>query len=388
MENAHVYLLQVLRNAASFSFFAACIFFWQINGAYAQVKWHPGHYYSAMYGAKKGAYTYASNEIYQELESNTALAGIQIRFKWPELETAKGEYNFKEIDEHLERLSTMGSKEKRLFIIIETRTFDTTTKLVPCYLMTSSCVGYLNEYEGGIFPYKKTNNGPHYGNGIRFWNDSVRNRFVQLMEALGNRYNSHSHFEGIGLGETSMGIPMNSANVSNFDIDQYYSAHLYIQEAMFNAFPNTITTQFTNFPRSRLAEFIAGLQSIGTSLGGPDILIDDLGLNAVDIPHQQDGVYSYYPKLSGSVALTPSVMPQNYLKTASDNRVPLRQPTIDELLDFGRDKLKATHIFWSRDKPGYYKEALMKLQTLKNNNDPRVKLQTNCPLTYGSCIRN
>lgn len=359
---------------------------WQGNAALAQVKWHPGHYYSAMYGAKKSAYTYASDEIYQELESNGALVGISLRFKWPELETAKGVYNFKEIDEHLERLSTMGSRQKRLFIIVETRTFDTATKLVPCYLTTSTCQGYSDHYEGGIFPYKKTTNGPHYGNGIRFWNDGVRNRFVKLMQALGDRYNAHSHFEGIGLGETSLGIPLNANDVSDADIDRYYAAHLYIQEAMSKVFANTITLQYTNFPRKRLAGFIAGLQRSRTALGGPDILIDDLGLNAINIPNQQDGAYSYYPKLSGSVALVPSVLPSNYLHTSMDERVPSRQPSIDELLDFGRDRLKATHLFWSRDKPGYYKEALAKLKSLKNSGDARVELQTDCPSAYGACI--
>lgn len=360
---------------------------WQGTAAHAQVKWHPGHYYSAMYGAKKSAYTHASNTIYQELESNPALVGIQIRFKWHELETAKGVYNFKEIDEHLERLSTMGSRQKRFFIVIETRSFDTSSKLVPCYLTTSTCSGYSDTYEGGIFPYKKTAKGPQFGNGIRLWNDGVRNRFVKLMQALGNRYNAHSHFEGIGLGETSMGIPLNANDVSAADIDRYYAAHLYIQDAMSKAFPNTITLQFTNFPRNRLAGFIAGLQLSRTALGGPDILIDDPGLNAINIPNQQDGAYSYYPRLSGTVALAPSVMPSNYLNTSMDERVPSRQPSIDELLDFGRDRLLATHLFWSRDKPEYYyKEAFAKLQMLKINGDPRVELQTNCPSAYGSCI--
>ena len=80
-------------------------------------------------------------------------------------------------------------------------------------------------------------------------------------------------------------------------------------------------------------------------------------------------------------------MPSNYLNTSMDERVPSRQPSIDELLDFGRDRLLATHLFWSRDKPEYYyKEAFAKLQMLKNNGDPRVELQTDCPSAYGSCI--
>ena len=53
------------------------------------------------------------------------------------------------------------------------------------------------------------------GNGIRLWKPAVRDRMIAMMNALGNRYNSHSHFEGIGLGETAMGVPLASANVSS-----------------------------------------------------------------------------------------------------------------------------------------------------------------------------
>lgn len=213
---------------------------------------------------------------------------------------------------------------------------------------------------------------------------AVRDRLVKLMEALGARYNNHSHFEGISFGETSMGIPM----ISFTDAMEkaYYDNHLFIQNKMRTAFPNTITGHFTNFPRSMLPTFIPALRDMGASLGGPDVFIEDPGLNAIATANTEDGVYRWYPKLSGIVALTPSVMSQNYVKTKKEGSS--RIPSIDELIDFARDNLKATHVFWTRDKPEHYKEAFARLKTLKANNDPRVKLQSTCPSAYVPCITN
>ena len=53
--------------------------------------------------------------------------------------------------------------------------------------------------------------------------------------------NAHTHFEGIGLSETAMSIPLSSANVSSQDITDYYGAHINFHKVMRVAFPNTIT---------------------------------------------------------------------------------------------------------------------------------------------------
>jgi len=47
------------------------------------------------------------------------------------------------------------------------------------------------------------------------------------------------------------------------------------------AFPNTITSQFTNYPRKILESFTTSLKKMGAALGGPDIFMDDPGLNMI-----------------------------------------------------------------------------------------------------------
>jgi len=356
----------------------------------AQVKWHPGHYLHCQVGQDKSGYSWGANECYPEIEGyGGALAGIQIRFNWADLEKGKGEYIYKYIDEHLNRLATQGSKKKRFFMIIETRTFDTSNPLVPCYLM-NKCPGYETAYEGGRYSWTRSGSSTVIGYGMRLWVPAVKNRFIALIQALGKRYNSNSHFEGIGLGETSMGIPIASTNFSATDEDNYYEAHLDIQQAMRDAFPNSVTTQFANSPAKRLPYLIPHFENMGTGLGGPDVYIEEEQYLRQGTATTSPGVYTYYPDLSGIVPLTPSVMSDNYLHTQTADSS--RQPTVNELLNFSRDKLKATHLFWTRDggknDPKIYVKALQMLQNLKANNPSKWRLSTACPIKYNSCNTN
>ncbi len=324
---------------------------------------------------------------YQEMDATPALKGVQLRLTWSDLESSKDVYDFTVIDGHLDKLSTTGTKTKRLIVILETKSFSVGGRLIPKYLTDPADPGYVPAYEGGSYPWGGTANGTdakdHKGDAIRLWNTGVRDRLVQLMRQLGARYNAHSHFEGMGLGETSMGQALTP--LTDAQVDAYYSAHLFIQREMRTAFPNTMTTQFTNYPRKMLQAFVHELSTMGTALGGPDILLDDPGLNMAGNPNTADGVYSYYPKLSGVVPLTPSIMSSNYRQTTATGEPPTRQPTLDELLTFGRDRLKANYLFWGRE-PAFYPAVLAKLNELTQSGSPAVELDTRCPTAYVSCV--
>ncbi|MBA3755603.1 MAG: glycoside hydrolase [Nitrosomonas sp.] len=329
------------------------------------VKWHPGHYYTIMSHGKNNSW-YLS-QVYKELKATSALRGMQVRYRWPELETTEGVYNFSSIAKRLSELSAMN---KRLVIVIETKAFGPDEEIVPDYVKTSP-------YEGGTFVFDN-NTIAGQGENIKLWNPLIRDRLAALMRALGNRFNSNPYFEGIGLSETAIGqavIPLSSAQLNN-----YYAALLSIQQQMRNSFPNTVTFQFTNFPRPILESFINGLNDMGVGLGGPDVLLDDPGLNYPKLPQ---GVYNYYPKYSGILPLTPSVMHSNYRNTRADKTG--YEPTISELLSFARDTLKANYIFWTRD-PDYYREVLQMLNLNAQENTPEGGLDPTCPSVYSSCV--
>ena len=177
-----------------------------------------------------------------------------------------------------------------------------------------------------------------------------------------------------------MGQPLRV--VSKKEVDRFYDNLLSVQREMRAAFPNTMTYQFVNYPREILPSFIDRMQTIGTALGGPDVFIDDPGLN-FDRPNKPKGVYHFYAPLSGIVPLTPSVMQSNYGNTQHDGKG--RVPTVAELLTFARDRLRANYIFWTRA-PNSYSKVLDLMNGLPVAAGPSGGLDSTCPKAYASCV--
>ena len=163
---------------------------------------------------------------------------------------------------------------------------------------------------------------------------------------------------------------------------RFYDNLLSVQRQMRAAFPNTMTYQFVNYPRNILPSLVGQMQTIGTGLGGPDVFIDEPGLN-FDHPQKPKGVYHFYAPLSGIVPLTPSVMQSNYDNTRHDGQG--RVPTIPELLAFAQDRLRANYIFWTRA-PKHYPKVLELMNGLPAAGGPARGLDSTCPTAYVSCM--
>ena len=335
----------------------------------SSVKWHPGHYYAILNWGKNDP-TYLA-QVYREIQETPALRGIQIRYNWAELEKEWGVYDFTSIDQ---RLSELAALEKRLVILLDTKTYDTDTSPVPDYVKKKW-------FEWGTFMFSRHNSTVPIGYSTKLWNPHVHDRLVELIRRLGQRYNAHPYFEGIGLSETSMGQPLNA--LSFVQEDNYYNNLLSLNQHMRQHFPNTMTFQNTNYPRQILEQFTNTLTEMGAGLAVPDVFIEDPGLIKKDKPNTPDGIYSYFQKLTGIVPLTPSVMPKNYTNTRHDGTG--YDPTVWELLRFARNNLKANYIFWTRV-PDHYEEVLQVLNWRKQTSDPAGGLDPVCPAAYSSCI--
>ena len=333
------------------------------------VKWHPGHYYTIMSWGKNDPRYLA--QVYSELADTPALRGIQIRYSWAELETSRGVYNFASIEK---RLAELAGKNKRLMILFETRTFDPNTDLVPDYIKNDSV------YEGGVFPYSSSSSSAIKGYNMKLWNPMVRDRLAALFSALGKRFNSHDHFEGIGMTETAMGTPIKP--VTSTQKNDYYSNLLVVHTKMRESFPNTMTFQFLNYPRSKLSTLVGGLKDMGAALGCPDVFIEEPGLNNPGSAYTPKGIYPYYPENSGLMPLTVQVETANYENTRYDKTG--YQPTVSELLAFAKSNLKVNYIFWVRD-PGYYPQVLEMLNWSGQTKNPSGGLDPTCPKSYTSC---
>lgn len=334
------------------------------------VKWHPGHYVTLAPFASDGPEYF--NEVLDEISRYPALRGIQKRYLWADLEKKEGVYDFSQIENDLARLA---NRDKRLVILLQTKSFKTGISAVPSYLRTE-------KYEGGEFAINigkmdAVTSKAQTGANLKLWNPHVRDRLAALTRSLGERFNSHSHLEAVALTETALGQP---ATAIPGDLQKrYFDNLLEINREMRRALPNTVTLQFVNFPRSILKDFIGGLAETGVGLGGPDIFPEDLGLVR--------GVYPYYPKLAGTIPLAPSVQHENYYTRR--HRGPPDAPRVEELYRFARDNLKANYLFWTRrlvppEKP--YARVLEMLDSPAFPKDAAGGLNTACPRVFHACV--
>jgi len=358
-----------------------------VTGTTVGVKFHPGHYLQPL-GGDKSVNGFAIKETYADINSSPALVGIQLNLDWIDLEPSKDVINYKLIQDHLDKMKGTGAGTKRLIIYIVTKTTELDAPFIPSYLKTEPV------YQGGLYPWGNSVGGSiptvHKGNGIKFWIPEMRDRMVLLMQKLGARFNAHSNFEGIGLPETAIGQPL--ITVTAAQEEAVHKNYLFVQKKMKIFFPNTMTFQFTNYPKEILPWFIMGatdsLKSMGVGLGGPDVWLNDPGVNYPGSKYNLPGVYTYYPKLSGIVPLTPSVQSGDYKCSRADcnNSKGNFVPTVRQLLDFARDKLKANYLFWTRVTPTKYKEVINMIKNLDTKNDPAVKLIKTCPSMLAPCI--
>lgn len=345
------------------------------------VKWHPGHYYTIMDWGKSN--TGYMNHVYEELDSTTAMRGIQVRFTWRELEPVKDQYDFALIDSLLARLSritTVAAKKKRLVILLQIKSFTTDTDdlPVPDYARAAG-----DPYYSGAYTYAGAGDSSvAQGYIVKLWVTGVFNRLKALAQKLGQRYNSDPYFEGIGITETSTGTPFPAGSIPQANLDAFWPKLVDLNQELRDAFPNTVTYQFANYPRPVLTTLVPDLEGMGAGLGCPDIFLTDAGLRTAG---STKGIYDYFPLYSGKIPLGPSVQNEDYRETQKGGGG--FHPTVEQLLNFGKDSLKANYLFWTRD-PDYYNQVLTLLNDWYPNN-PTGALKTGCPLSFsGKCKTN
>lgn len=296
------------------------------------------------------------------------MRGIQIRYRWSEIEISKGVYDFTAIDQ---RLSELGAIGKRLVILFDTKSYDPDDDIVPGYLKTA-------EYDGGQFTYSAFGSTEPKGNCIAMYDRNVINRLQQLIDEFSQKYDNEAYFEAFGFTESSTGelLPEDQSN-------DYYNNLLGLDVYASRAFARTMTYQNMNYPRTILQKFTDVFAVNGISLAGPDVFIEDPGLNMKDNPNTPDGVYAHYERLSGIVPLAPSVQAINYINTKHDGSG--YDPTVQQLLNFARNSLHANYIFWTRD-PAHYQEVLSVLNEPAQTADPVGGLISTPPATYSTFV--
>jgi hypothetical protein len=332
-----------------------------------RVKWNPGHYIALPMRDEATIL-----KVMSEIKPLPQVKGLILRYEWAQLETSKGVYDFSRLDRDLSLVQAAG---KRLWIMVGTKVFRPGGRAVPDYLRTA-------EYEGGAYKIligarDAIGSKERYGENAALHNAKVRDRMIALGNAMGAHLNKHNALEGITFNETAMGqmkVPLTSAQKN-----AYFDNLAQVAAATKRAFPNTVVMQFINFPRAYMPGLISSMVSTKVALGGPDILLQDPDLN--------NYIYPMYEPAKGKVAVGPSVQPENFATTVQHGAY--NPPKISDLYNFGRTRLSANYMFWTRvtnGSPSPYTRTLDFFKSSAFPKDASGGLITTCPSTYPACV--
>lgn len=299
-------------------------------------KWNPGHY----------IFLTSSGMVTEEFINTPGFRGVQVRYFWKDLEPKMDQYDFSIIKNDLKLIAENG---KQLFIQLQWKSFGPGETYAPDYIASNPDYLY---YDG-----KNNEDSPI---NPRLWNPYILERYNKLIEEMGKTFDRYPNLEGINLPESApSSSPTELGRTGYYPLDEngdpvldgtmamYYMKSNML--AMKKAFPLSLNVQYMNFPVRLFTEdrFHEVFLEEGIGMGGPDVSPRANLLN---------GVYRFYPPLSGFVPLCSAVQSPDYDYDGIIQEV-------RNLYELGRDTLKLNHIFWSPKEPWWsdVKELVVEL---------------------------
>lgn len=265
--------------------------------------------------------------------------GVQIVYSWKSLEKTKGVYDFAQIEHDLNYLTALN---KKLFIQIQDRFFEVSSRNVPQYLMTDPI------YKGGIvaqFDNPGENKPVGYGWVAEQWNPAVQERYQALLKALAEKFDGRVF--GVNLPETAID-PDIKHDKTGFSCDSYFAAEMANLGYARKVFKTSHVVQYINFwpcewendhkYMSRMFAFAAENQ-IG--LGGPDIVPNKKG-------HMKNA-YPFFNSYKGQLNLVGMAVQEPTLTYT--NPKTKKHFTRAEFSDYAENYLGVDIIFWSTISP-------------------------------------
>jgi hypothetical protein len=235
------------------------------------MKWHPGHYMS-LRGQRKPTIDLPAID---SISTETSLQGVLVEFRWADLETSEGKYDFSEIDTYLNRIKALKTT-KRLVIRLEERSFGSVSPgqhaPVPEYLWTDPT------FQGGDTPMSD-------GLVARIWVPAVMDRLIALYKALGAKYDSDPQVEGISSSETAVSFSTARPAPGGYSSTALLTQFQRLAIGARQAFPHSMVNIETNFLGSndQMESLIKTLAENGGTAGGPDTGYDGKGASQSEL---------------------------------------------------------------------------------------------------------
>ncbi len=276
-----------------------------------QRKYHPGHYVSIGRAEAPNGFGPALSK---------GITGVQMRYRWAQLEPEPDHYEFGPIARDLDAAKSAGVQ---LVVLIEDKSF-TDDAPTPAYLNEKYAVRNHNR-----------------GFSALRWDPFVLDRLQHLVAKLGAQFDCNPNFEGIGFQETSPGLDDSSLDASGYTPEKYRDALIGLLRSAANSVPRSRVFWYMNFlPRNQkyIGDIASSVVGTGVVMGGPDILPDNRAL--------QKRVYPYYDEFRGRLKLFNSMQHNSYRHRHGGNDSNGSYWSMEDLFQFARNKLHVDYIFW------------------------------------------
>lgn len=171
------------------------------------IKWNPGHYMasgSVLYGGRTVAMLHHEMD---DLNNQDAILGYRVWVTWGQIEIGNGVYDFSQLDAVLARLKTQYNKPKRLVIGLwlygQGAIGDGDSRVVPTYIQKDKAYG-ASPVAGSYGWWGKNANGQSTGMyAPALYNQAVMDRFIAMVQAMGQHYDGDDYVEGIYVQENA-----------------------------------------------------------------------------------------------------------------------------------------------------------------------------------------
>ena len=278
----------------------------------AQRKFHPGHYVAiGRAEARKGVRDVKTQGV----------TGIQLRYRWADLEPDRGRYDFSSIASDLDAAQRAGLQ---LVVLIEDKTFD--------YQMPTP--GYLHD--------KHTVPTRNRGYMALRWDPEVNEGLKQLVASLGAQFDCDPHFEGVAFQETAVSLDDAKLSEYGYTPEKYRDSITGLLRSATRSLPTSRVFWYMNFlPRKQqyLGDIAQDMIGTGVVMGGPDVLPENQALAR--------RVYPFYDKFSGRLKLFGSMQHNSYREPRSSGPAD-GSPywSMEDMFVFARDRLHVDYLFW------------------------------------------
>lgn len=233
----------------------------------SQRKFHPGHYVSV-----------GRAELPEGLASvvSKGVTGVQMRYRWAELEPAQDQYQFAAITRDLDAARKAGVQ---LVVLVEDKSFNG-DQPTPGYLQSKTMQNHNRGYTA-----------------VR-WDPTVAERMRQLVAKIGAQFDCDPNFEGIGFQESSPSLDDKALDAAGYTPEKYRDALISQLRSASASLPRSRVFWYMNFlPRNQryIGEVADSVIGTGVVMGGPDVLPDNRAL--------EKRVYPYYQEYRGKLKL-------------------------------------------------------------------------------------